>query len=100
MLVCVLGRRNCYKRTYISGSLLMSAMAAIGIPKLLAGPQKSAFKRQRKLLNKLSRKLHFTFPLLFSFASHLSNMVGVAVYFYYYYTTYKAVAAAVGERNG
>jgi hypothetical protein len=28
--------------TYISGSLLMSAIAAIGIPKLLAGPQKSA----------------------------------------------------------
>jgi hypothetical protein len=28
--------------TYISGSLLMSAIAAIGIPKLLAGPQKSS----------------------------------------------------------
>jgi len=48
----------CHKTTYISGSLLMSAIAAIGIPKLLAGPQKSALRRQRKL--------HFTFSLLFS----------------------------------
>lgn len=29
-------------QTYISGSLFMSAMAARGIPKLLAGPQKSS----------------------------------------------------------
>ena len=28
-------------KTHISGSLLMSAMAAMGIPKLLTGPQKS-----------------------------------------------------------
>jgi hypothetical protein len=33
------------RETYISGSLLISAIAAMGIPKLLTGPQKSARKR-------------------------------------------------------
>ena len=33
-----------WKQTHISGSFVMSATAAIGIQKLLAGPQKSALQ--------------------------------------------------------
>jgi hypothetical protein len=34
-------RYGIWEKTNISGSLLMSATAAMGMPKLLAGPQKS-----------------------------------------------------------
>lgn len=34
-----------WKQTHISGSFVMSATAAIGIPKLLAGPQKSDLQK-------------------------------------------------------
>ena len=39
-----------WKQTHISGSFVMSATAAIGIPKLLAGPQKSALQKYRHQL--------------------------------------------------
>jgi len=37
--------RSHHGNTHISGSFVMSATAAIGIPKLLAGPQKSALQK-------------------------------------------------------
>lgn len=36
-------KRKILRRTYISGSFWVSITAAIGIPKLETGPQKSAF---------------------------------------------------------